>query len=88
VSEQYSSPRVLQIGDWRVDAATGVVSRHGAVRRLRPQVIDVLLALASRPAEVISKQELLDSAWKGRFVSDSPLTTTIAELLDRYRVTP
>ena len=40
----------------------------------------MLLALASRPAEVISKQELLDSAWQGRFVSESPLTTTIAEL--------
>jgi DNA-binding winged helix-turn-helix (wHTH) protein/Tol biopolymer transport system component len=71
---------VLQIGDWQVDPAIGVVSRHGTVRRLRPQVIDVLLTLASRPAEVISKQQLLDSAWKGRFVSDSLLTTTVAEL--------
>ncbi len=71
---------VLQIGDWYVDPSTGVVSRQDISRRLRPQVIDVLLALASRPAEVVSKQELLDSAWKGRFVSDSLLTTTIAEL--------
>jgi eukaryotic-like serine/threonine-protein kinase len=82
VSEPSLSPRVLQIGDWRVDPATGVVSHDGTVRRLRPQVIDVLLALASKPSEVISKQELLDSAWKGRFVSESPLTTTIAELRD------
>jgi eukaryotic-like serine/threonine-protein kinase len=80
VSEQSPSLHVLQIGDWRVDPSTGVVSRDGTSRRLRPQVIDVLLALASRPSEVISKQELLDSAWKGRFVSESPLTTTIAEL--------
>jgi DNA-binding winged helix-turn-helix (wHTH) protein/Tol biopolymer transport system component len=86
VSEPSSSSfrstfRVLQIGDWRVDPAAGVLSRHGgSVRRLRPQVIDVLLALASRPGEVVSKQELLDSAWKGRFVSESPLTTTVAEL--------
>jgi DNA-binding winged helix-turn-helix (wHTH) protein len=28
----------------------------------------------------VSKQDLLDIAWKGRFVSESPLTTTIAEL--------
>jgi len=80
VSEHSPSSRMLQIGDWRVDPATGVVSRQDTVRRLRPQVVDVLLALASRPSEVVSKQELLDSAWKGRFVSDSPLTTTIAEL--------
>jgi DNA-binding winged helix-turn-helix (wHTH) protein/Tol biopolymer transport system component len=80
VSERPPFSRVLQIGDWRVDLATGVVSRDGTVRRLRPQVIDVLAALASRPSEVISKQELLDIAWKGRFVSDSPLTTTVAEL--------
>jgi eukaryotic-like serine/threonine-protein kinase len=80
VPERPPAPRVLLIGDWRVDLATGVVSRDGVVRRLRPQVIDVLAALASRPAEVVSKQELLDIAWKGRFVSDSPLTTTVAEL--------
>jgi DNA-binding winged helix-turn-helix (wHTH) protein/Tol biopolymer transport system component len=80
LSERPPSQRVLQIGDWRIDPATGVVSRHDTVRRLRPQVVDVLLALASRPSEVVSKQELLDSAWKGRFVSESPLTTTIAEL--------
>jgi DNA-binding winged helix-turn-helix (wHTH) protein/Tol biopolymer transport system component len=80
VSERPPAPRVLLIGDWRVDLATGVVSRDGTVRRLRPQVIDVLAALASRPSEVVSKQDLLDIAWKGRFVSDSPLTTTIAEL--------
>jgi eukaryotic-like serine/threonine-protein kinase len=80
VSERPPSHRVLQVGDWRVDPTIGEISRKGTVRRLRPQVIDVLLALSSRPSEVVSKQELLDKAWSGRFVSESPLTTTIAEL--------
>jgi eukaryotic-like serine/threonine-protein kinase len=71
---------VLRIGEWQVDPSTGVLSRDETVRRLRPQVIDLLLALASLPGQVISKQELLDRAWTGRFVSDSLLTTTVGEL--------
>jgi DNA-binding winged helix-turn-helix (wHTH) protein/Tol biopolymer transport system component len=70
------------IGDWRVEPEAGRLVRGDVERRLRPQVMDLLVALASRPGEVFSKQELLDAVWGGRFVSESALTTAVGELRD------
>jgi TolB-like protein len=40
----------------------------------------VLLALASRPGEVVQRNELVDEVWDGRAISDSPINRCIAEL--------
>lgn len=70
------------IGDWRVEPSAGRLVRGDVERRLRPQVMELLVALASRPGEVFSKAELLDEVWGTRFVSESALTTAIGELRD------
>ncbi len=51
------------IGDWRVEPAVGRIVRVNVERRLRPQVMDLLLALSRRPGEIITKAELLDDVW-------------------------
>ncbi len=70
------------IGDWRVEPSAGRLVRDDGERRLRPQLMELLVALASRPGEVFSKAELLDAVWGDRFVSESALTTAIGELRD------
>ena len=70
------------IGEWSVDPASGCLNRAGQERRLRPQVMDLLVRLAERPGDTISKADLLDAVWGARFVSESALTTAIAELRD------
>jgi DNA-binding winged helix-turn-helix (wHTH) protein/Tol biopolymer transport system component len=70
----------FQLGAWRVDPAIGQLVQGTEVRRARAQVMDLLLQLATRAGEVVSKDELIAGAWGGAAVADSALTSTIAEL--------
>ena len=47
---------------------------------LEPKVMRVLLALARRPGEVVTKEELFRDVWDGAFVSEDVLTRAIGEL--------
>jgi DNA-binding winged helix-turn-helix (wHTH) protein len=44
---------------------------------VEPQVFDVLVQLARNAHRVVTRQELLDTVWGHRFVSDSALTSRI-----------
>jgi DNA-binding winged helix-turn-helix (wHTH) protein len=46
---------------------------------VEPQVFDVLIHLLVNRERVVTKEELLDSVWGDRFVSDSALTTRIKQ---------
>ena len=43
-------------------------------------LIDFLALLADRKGQVVTKEEILDCIWSSRFVSESALTRTVAEL--------
>ncbi|MFQ5564212.1 MAG: winged helix-turn-helix domain-containing protein, partial [Parvularculaceae bacterium] len=47
---------------------------------LEPKVMDVLCALAARPGEVVSRQELIDKVWGVEFGGDEGLTRAISIL--------
>ncbi|MEZ5355713.1 MAG: alpha/beta fold hydrolase [Bryobacteraceae bacterium] len=47
---------------------------------LTPKAMDVLIHLASRPGEVVTKEQLFESLWPGTFVSDHALTVQIREI--------
>jgi pimeloyl-ACP methyl ester carboxylesterase/DNA-binding winged helix-turn-helix (wHTH) protein len=51
--------------------------RAGEVRRIEPQVFDVLVLLVRQRERVVSKEEILDTVWGDRFVSESALTSRI-----------
>jgi DNA-binding winged helix-turn-helix (wHTH) protein/Tol biopolymer transport system component len=70
----------FQLGAWRVDPAIGQLAQGTEVRRARALVMDLLLHLAARAGEVVSKEELIAGAWGGAAIADSALTSTIAEL--------
>jgi Tol biopolymer transport system component/DNA-binding winged helix-turn-helix (wHTH) protein len=57
----------------RVETSEGDVS-------LEPKVMRVLLALARRPGDVVTKEELFRDVWDGAFVSEDVLTRAIGEL--------
>lgn len=50
------------------------------VFRLEPKVMQVLVQLASRPGEVLSKEQLIKAVWPDTFVSDHVLTRCISEI--------
>jgi pimeloyl-ACP methyl ester carboxylesterase/DNA-binding winged helix-turn-helix (wHTH) protein len=53
---------------------------RGEIRRVEPQVFDVLALLIRERARVVTKEEILDSVWGDRFVSESALTSRIKAL--------
>ena len=53
----------IELGDIRIEPATRTVLRSGEPVALRPREFDLLLALASRAGEVVSRSELLREVW-------------------------
>lgn len=70
----------LVIGEWNVVRELNELRRGDEQVRLEPRAMNLLVHLASREGRVTSKEEILDTVWRGVFVSDSALTRTIADL--------
>ena len=71
----------FKVGPWEVRPLTGELTGGGEPARLEPKVMEVLVALAQQPGEVVEREELLRRVWGNRAaVSDEPLTRCIAEL--------
>lgn len=51
--------------------------RAGRVVPVEPQVFDVLAVLLRERARVVSKEELLDTVWGSRYVTESALTSRV-----------
>lgn len=82
-SDDVSHPpgqRRYRFGDVTVIPESFRVSRRGVPVRLEPKAFEVLVYLAERAGEAVSKQELLDSVWKGTFVTDNALSRTVAQI--------
>ncbi|HEX7237134.1 MAG TPA: winged helix-turn-helix domain-containing protein [Gammaproteobacteria bacterium] len=71
----------FKLGTFEVRPPTGDVSGVDGVVHLEPKVMEVLVALAQRPGDVVERDELLTRVWGARAaVADEPLTRCIAEL--------
>ena len=70
----------LRIGGWCVRPALNQISDAASCRRLEPQVMDLLMFLAASGGRVVSKNELIDAVWEGRFIAEATLTRSIADL--------
>jgi DNA-binding winged helix-turn-helix (wHTH) protein/TolB-like protein/Tfp pilus assembly protein PilF len=70
----------LRVGDWLLDPAMNQISRGAKVERLEPKAVEVLVALAQRAGEVVTRETLLSEVWKGVTVSDDALTQSITKL--------
>ncbi len=70
----------LRIDGWLVQPSLNLVSRDDLRVRLRAQLMDLLLCLASRPGKVILKDELVAEVWEGRWIAQSALSRCVAEL--------
>jgi DNA-binding winged helix-turn-helix (wHTH) protein/TolB-like protein/Tfp pilus assembly protein PilF len=70
----------LKVGEWLVEPGLNQISSAGKALKLEPKVMSVLVALAQRPAEVVSREELLSVAWPGVIVGDDSLTQVVIKL--------
>src|SRR5512133_2813430 len=59
----------LRFGPFELDVRSGELRRNGATVRLQPQPFKVLVVLACRPGEVVTREELQAEVWPaGTFV--------------------
>jgi adenylate cyclase len=73
-------PRSLQVGEWTVEPELNRVTRSGQSISVEPRVLDLLVFLAGRPGEVVSKEEILRSVWSDTHVTDEVLTYSVSVL--------
>jgi DNA-binding winged helix-turn-helix (wHTH) protein/predicted ATPase len=65
-----------------LNVETGELLHAGRTTKLTPKTTQLLVTLAQRTGELVSKGELFRTVWKGRVVSDAALTSCIQELRD------
>ncbi len=70
----------FRLGDWLIQPSVGRVSRNGQNVHVRAKVMDLLVFLAQRQGEVVSKDNLLDGVWGTDALSESALTRSMTEL--------
>jgi pimeloyl-ACP methyl ester carboxylesterase/DNA-binding winged helix-turn-helix (wHTH) protein len=68
---------VWQFDDFVLDTQRYELRSGNEVIRVEPQVFDVLTQLVSNHHRFVSKEELFDSVWGGRFVGEAALTSRI-----------
>lgn len=70
----------IRIGSWAADPEANELRRDGEIIRLEPKAMAVLLALARRRGQVVTREQLLDEIWSGVIVGDASLTQTVIKL--------
>ena len=68
------------VDGWQVSPAEGVIARGEVTEHLEPKVMDVLVYFASRPGEVITREELEREVWRGALVGYDAVTATVIKL--------
>ncbi len=70
----------FRLGDWEVLPLRGVLRRDGHEEKPEPRVFGVLLALARRDGDLVTRDELVDELWDGRPTSDEPINRCLSQL--------
>ncbi|HEX2499080.1 MAG TPA: alpha/beta fold hydrolase [Actinomycetes bacterium] len=70
-------PLIYAFDDCELDLDRFELRRAGRTRPIEPQVFDLLAVLVRERHRVVPKNELLDTIWGDRFVSESALTSRV-----------
>jgi DNA-binding winged helix-turn-helix (wHTH) protein/tetratricopeptide (TPR) repeat protein len=72
--------QVVDIPPLRLDLKAGRLWNGELPIELRPKPWELILYMAGKPGELLSKQELMDAVWPESFVSESSLNQAIKDL--------
>ena len=78
---QEVEPEILKIADLTVDITGHTVTRGGESLALTPLEFDLLVALARKPRQVFSREELLEQVWGYRHSADTRLVNVHVQRL-------
>lgn len=68
------------IGPVAVEPPLNQIRPNGSVHKVEPRVMQVLLCLAARPGEVLTRDALLDAVWTDALPNDEGLTQAVCKL--------
>lgn len=68
---------IYKFNQFELQPSRRTLTKNGAELDVEPQVFDLITFLVSHPDRVISRDDLLESIWNGRIVSDSSISTRI-----------
>ena len=74
---------VYRFLDYVLNPAEGTLRRGGSTCQLAPKVVATLSVLVENSGQVVSKDRLMETVWKGTFVEENNLTQYIF-LLRRF----
>ena len=74
----------FSLGDWEVLPAQGKLCRGDEEVHPEPKVLAVLLALAKRDGNLVTKDELIAEVWDGKAFSDEPILRCISLLRGHF----
>ncbi len=78
--DSVSATAPFYVGDWLVDPNSNSITRGGVLKRVEPKAMQVLVLLASKAGQVITRTELEDDIWKDMVVGPDSLTNTVIKL--------
>jgi TolB-like protein/Tfp pilus assembly protein PilF len=73
----HSDAVTYRFEDFELDPARFELRKGSEPVPIEPQVLSLLLLLASNPDRLISKDEIVEKIWNGRFISDSAISARI-----------
>jgi DNA-binding winged helix-turn-helix (wHTH) protein len=79
-SDQAPENQQFLIGDWLFHADLHRLERENEVVKLEPRVAELLLFMAMRPGESISRSNLMDALWPNMVVGDEALSNAVNKL--------
>ena len=71
---------MIRFGPFQIDPRTWTLTREAQVVDLSPRLVEILAFFASRPGDIVTKEELLERFWAGVNISDNTLTRAIADI--------
>jgi DNA-binding winged helix-turn-helix (wHTH) protein len=82
-TSQTKAPREAEIfafGDCVLDRRERLLLRDGTAVSLTAKAFDLLVALVRRSGHLVTKEELLQEVWPGRFVEEVNLSVNISAI--------
>ncbi len=68
----------FRFNDFEIDIARQELRRAGVIVHVEPQVFDLLVHLVQNRHRIVGKDELFDTIWQRRIVSEATLNSRIS----------
>src|SRR3954451_3969598 len=76
-----------RFAEFEIDLSQQELRRSGESVHIEPQVFDLIVHLVRNHDRVVSKDELIETIWNGRIISEAALSSRINAARARWAIT-